>query len=355
MKDLMVYLKTTDTCQLHCDHCFTNGTNGKKGFFDVDKTADFFRRLKAYNPHFDSANMSFHGGEPFLCPTNMMFDFHNQVKDLWINMWWSIQTNLTFPLTDDKVDVLDKICNKAFGTSWDKDIRWRGNDKQERVWEQNVKALADAGHIITVMISMNRGVIDMEPIEVINKMAALGIKHISFERITLNGNARFNPSIMPYNVELDAWFMKMFEQCKQHKTYEYIDNTFFDSIMTQIVHNTHAGCRCRQCEQKIFTINADGSIGGCPNGAVEKQFGHISDDIHTLLTSEGRICNITAETIRNPICATCPVYDICNGDCHQLNWQGDICAAPKTLMQHLKQEKDVDTYKLFLNGFMGQE
>ena len=60
--DLMVYLKTTDTCQLNCNHCFTNGSNGKKGFFDVPKTIEFFHKLKEYRPYLRTGNISFHGG-----------------------------------------------------------------------------------------------------------------------------------------------------------------------------------------------------------------------------------------------------------------------------------------------------
>ena len=45
------------------------------------------------------------------------------------------------------------------------------------------------------------------------------------------------------------------------------------------------GTFCRDCEQKIFTVNADGTISGCPNAAPEFQFGHINDDIKTLINS----------------------------------------------------------------------
>jgi hypothetical protein len=67
------------------------------------------------------------------------------------------------------------------------------------------------------------------------------------------------------------------------------------------------------------------------------------------------MCNIQSETIRHPTCATCPVFDLCNGDCHQLGWQGDVCAAPKSLMTKLKADDDIELYKQFLNGFVGQE
>ena len=176
----MVYLKTTDTCNLHCDHCFTNGYNGKKGWFNVDATVDFFQRLKAWHPEYDNALISFHGGEPLIAPTDLIFQAWDGIKDLWPNLWWSVQTNLTFPLTDDKVSVLDTICNKSWGTSYDKNIRW-ADINQELLWRSNVKRMADEGHDITVMVCLSGHVVNnMEPIEIIEDMASLGIKHINF-------------------------------------------------------------------------------------------------------------------------------------------------------------------------------
>tara|TARA_R110002072_G_scaffold64203_5_gene159725 strand:+ start:64566 stop:65633 length:1068 start_codon:yes stop_codon:yes gene_type:complete len=355
----MVYLKTTDTCQLNCDHCFTNGSNGKKGFFDTHAVIDFFQRLKAFNPHFENGNISFHGGEPFLCPTEQIFTVWEGVKDLWPNIWWSIQTNLTFKLTDEKIRVLEEICDKSWGTSWDYGIRWT-NPKQEKLWRDNVRFLADKGHDITVMVSLTDNLVkSVSPIEIINDMASLGIKSINFERVTPDGNALDNldNGVIPRNHVLDHWFLKMWEETKEHKCWEYIDNLFLNSILTSLVHNTYAGCRSRTCEQKILTLNADGTVGGCPNSAPTRTFGTIHDDIPSLLFSEGRMCNINDECTRNQICETCDVYDVCNGDCHQLQWQGDLCASPKSLMRELKNGiKSQDSYyKEVLSGFMGQE
>jgi radical SAM protein with 4Fe4S-binding SPASM domain len=355
--DLMVYLKTTDTCQLHCDHCFTNGRNGRKGFFNPEKTIDFFHRLHAYRPNLRTGNISFHGGEPMLAPSELMFQVWEGVKDLWPTVWWSVQTNLTYKLNQSKLDVFEKICQKSWGSSWDYNIRWP-QKKSMDLWRDNIRQLANAGHNITVMVSVTGNLVrNMEPIEIIEDMASLGIKHINFERVTLNGNARSHSDngIIPGNLELDHWFLKMWDQSVQHKTYEYIDNMFFDSILSSMVYQTYSGCRCRQCEQKVLTINADGTVGGCPNSAVENTFGRIEDDIIALLHSEGRLCNIQKEAIRNPTCAICEVYDICNGDCHQLGWEDNICAAPKSLMTVMKQNQDKRLFSKFLNGFQGQE
>lgn len=358
-KELIAYIKTTDTCQLNCDHCYTNGSNGKKIDFNVAKSINFFHRLHKVNPHIQSGHFSLHGGEPLVCPTEKIFEFWNGVKDLWPKLWWSMQTNLTYKLTDDKVRVMTEICEKSWGTSWDYNIRWKA-PKQESLWEENVKALIKEGHDLTVIISLTKNLLNsIEPIELIDKMISLGFKHINFERITATGNALENSplNMIPTNIELDQWILKMWEQSKTYKTWDYIENLFLNSILSSLVHNTHSGCRSRECEKKILTLNANGTIGGCPNSAVENTFGSIDDDILSLLYSEGRMCNISTEATRNSICNSCEVFDICNGDCHQLGWQDEICAAPKSLMINAKRDafENQKLHLQMLNGFMGQE
>ena len=352
---LIVYLKTTDTCQLNCSHCFTNGSSGKKGWFNVDQTAQFFETLKLYKPNVSEGHFSFHGGEPMLAPTHLMFEFYDRVKDLWPAMWWTVQSNLTYKLTQDKMDVFEKICKKTIGTSWDYNIRWTSK-AQSDLWKANVKQLTSEGHSVTVMVSLNRQLVEeKEPIEIIDELAELGVQHVNFERLTPNGNALSNTHIFPKNEALDLWLLRMWDQTLTHKTWKYIDNMFLDSILTSVVYSTYSGCRSRQCEQKILTINADGGIGGCPNDAVGKVFGTIYDPIEKILFSPDRMCNIQKESLRHPVCMKCPVFNICNGDCHQLAWEDDICAAPRSLMQEITSRKDNQLYKEIMNGFMGQE
>ena len=354
-KDLIIYLKTTDTCQLNCEHCFTNGNNGKKGWFNVKQTIHFFKELHRYNPVYTGGNISFHGGEPMLCPTDLLFEAWHGIKDFWPNIWWSVQTNLTYPLTPDKVSVFEQICNKSWGTSWDMNIRWE-TERQKALWRDNLKSLTQDGHDVTVMVSLNKQLVEsVEPIEIINEMAELGVKHVNFERLTHNGNALNNQNIFPSNHSLDQWLLKMWNQAIEHKTWNYIHNMFLDSLLSSAVYQTYSGCRSRQCEQKIFTINADGTIGGCPNDATTNFYGSIYDPIENIIFSPRRMCNIQKESLRHPVCATCPVHEICNGDCHQLAWEGDVCAAPKSLMVKLKHEKNNALYKEMMNGFVGQE
>lgn len=354
MRDLMVYLKTTETCQLNCKHCFTNGTNGKKGWFDPHAVVDFFHRYREKFPVLNSVNISFHGGEPMLCPLDRMNHVYDTVKNLWPNLTWGIQTNLTYPMTKAKLEFLKRVSGTSIGTSWDRSIRWQGNLAQERQWEKNVRLLVREGVDVTVMVCLAKDVLELEPKDILDKMIDLGVKYVNFERITADGNARENSDIVPDNLALDAWFLKLWEQTVEHKYYEKILNMFLESILTSAMYNTFSGCRSRGCEQKILTLNADGRVGGCPNGAVETTFGSIHQPIDELLSAPGRGCNITKELMRNDICYTCDVYDICNGDCHQLNWQGDVCASPKSMMRAIK-EASPDVLKDVLNGFMGVE
>ena len=42
----MFYIKTTETCQLNCKHCFTNGINGAKIYFNPIQTIDFIKKFR---------------------------------------------------------------------------------------------------------------------------------------------------------------------------------------------------------------------------------------------------------------------------------------------------------------------
>ena len=331
----MVYLKTTETCQLNCQHCFTNGINGKKIYFDPKATIDWFQRLHEECKTFNSGMIIFHGGEPFLAPMEDMLQVYETVSKLWENIKWSCSTNLTYTLTDKHLEFFDKVFKTGFCTSWDKGIRF-SNEKQEALWRANLKTLVDRGHNITLNVSLNRQLLEMDKVELVTWLNTLGVNYVQFERLTHDGSALVNTDIFPSNKELDAWFMGM------HEVYQTIKPLYRDVLMDGLTMSVEkgvcGGVRCRDCEQKIFTINADGGISGCPNAAVDNSFSHISAPIKNTLTSTGRINTILCEVQRDERCYSCDVFDICNSDCHQLQWQGDVCAAPKTLMRKLKEE-----------------
>lgn len=334
MNELLIYLKTTETCNLNCSHCFTNGSRGAKIYWDHVQVSDWLQRLSVNSPK-PHVHLEFHGGEPFLADLSSMQYVYDNCKDLWDSQSWGVTTNLTFKLTPEIIDFIMGPLGARIGTSWDPDIRF-DNPKQYDLWRKNVQTLHDLGVDIKLFISVTKGTVAMEPIDLLEWVRDLGVKEMALERLTGNGNALLHPEIFPTNIEQDAWFLRMHEQSMAAGAREWFDNEFLETVYAKFETGyTAGGTFCRDCEEKLFTLNADGTIAGCPNSAPELAFGHIRDQIPDLLSNPQRIENIACERSRDPRCYECNVSQYCGGDCHQLEWQGDVCGAPKTLMRTL--------------------
>jgi radical SAM protein with 4Fe4S-binding SPASM domain len=162
---------------------------------------------------------------------------------------------------------------------------------------------------------------------------------MDIERVTKNGHATRNLHIFPTNKEMDDWFVKMHDQINEYDARNWFHNSFMENIYTKFEHNfTKAGTWCRDCEQKLFTINADGTIAGCPNSAPEDHYGTLDMPIWDLMFNPKRQHIIACEAAGNNLCLECPVYKYCGGDCHQLEWEGTQCASPRSLMIQLDKE-----------------
>jgi radical SAM protein with 4Fe4S-binding SPASM domain len=331
----MLYLKTTETCNLNCKHCFTSGINGAKIYWDPSKISDWLSRFSEITTNEDSVHCEFHGGEPLLVDVKELQQVWRESKNKLPNCSWGITSNLVLKLTEDHFDFIKGPLGNRVGTSWDPKIRF-SNEKQSTLWYKNVKELLDRGVTIRLFISVTQDTVNIEPIHLLSWIRTLGVQEVSFERLTGNGNANLFPEIFPSNIEQDAWFLKMHHQSELYGAREWFDNDFLETIYSKFETGfTKGGTFCRDCEEKIFTINADGTISGCPNSAPEFQFGHIDDSIEDLINSPIRLNNIACERSRNPLCYSCEVFQYCGGDCHQLSWQDDICGAPKSLMKLL--------------------
>lgn len=335
----MFYLKTTETCNLNCSHCFTSGIHGAKIYWDTEKISDWLHRFRnEHGKESDTAHCEFHGGEPFLVPVSQMKDIWGKCHNLWENMSWGCTTNLVFKMYDEHVEFIKGPLGNRIGTSWDPKIRF-ANNKQYRLWHSNVKRLLSEGVTIRLFISVTKDTIAYDPIILLRWIRRLGVQEVSFERLTNNGSARKYPNIFPTNLELDQWFLKMHRQSQDANARAWFENDFLENVYAKFENGFNkCGTFCRDCEEKLFTINADGTISGCPNSAPEFQFGHLDDSIKTLINSPKRIRNILEERARNPACFSCEVFKYCGGDCHQLEWQGDVCGAPKSLMKKLMEE-----------------
>lgn len=339
MKYYSFYLKTTETCNLNCRHCFTSGTQGAKIQWRVPETIDFIQRFAQHVGSATQVHFEFHGGEPFLVPVQQMQDVYRNTKHCFDSVSYGATTNLVYRLTDEIQEFITGALGNRIGTSWDPEIRF-ANQKQLDLWHSNVRQLLDAGVTIKLFVSLTRDTLALGAEHLLLWARDLGIQELDLERLTTNGNARQHPDIFPSNLELDQYFLDMHDAITRLNARSWFDNSFMENIYTKFESGvTTAGTFCRDCEQKLFTINADGTVAGCPNSAPEQQFGHIDWDIDRLLTSPQRITNIACEQHRDPRCYDCGVFDVCGSDCHQLAWQGDQCAAPRSLMYQLKVQQ----------------
>lgn len=356
MKQLLLYIKTTEKCQLDCAHCFTNGRNGADIFFDSKRTIQWLKNMREYIGEVEHPSIRFHGGEPFLVKVSEMRTVWEECKHLWKNLKWTATTNLVYKLSNEHKSLITECFDGRLSTSWDRSIRFK-NEVERGLWEYNVNCLTEnPKNNLDLIISIDKSLLQCEPIEIIQMAFELGFKSIHLERISLTGNALLNSHIIPTNKELDAWLLKWFEQSIQYEVWNWAPPcSMMKSILSSYFYQTHHGCRCRTVETKTFTVNASGTIGGCPNKAVSKVYGTIQQPIDQLMNNELRLESIVCEQNRNPICYNCPVFDICNGDCNCLDWQGDVCAAPKSVMEKIKNERQDDVYHKLLGQFIGVE
>lgn len=327
-----IYVKTTGTCNLNCDHCFTNGKRGDKTQFDPEVTASWVKDFMAQYPEDEQYHIEFHGGEPFLVPLNKIWAFiaHFEGKP---NISMCANSNLTFKLTDDIIDTILVHFDGHIGTSWDPWIRWT-NQKQVDLWKRNLGMLKRAGVTIHLKVSISRPLVASTPDWFLDQLDELEVDEVALERLTLGGNAEYNPDVFPDNVEQDDWYLALYKRYFERQPKYKI--TTLETIKQKLeLGIVKVDTNCRNCEQNLVTINSNGWLGGCPNVATEHKHAHLSQKAEEFLASDGRIHEIATELNFKDGCLYCDVFDLCGGDCHRLPWQNGRCGGLKNTLRYL--------------------
>lgn len=327
-----IYVKTTGTCNLNCQHCFTNGKNGDKTQFDPEKTAEWVRDFMSRYPEGTHYHMEFHGGEPFLVPLDRLTIYADQfVDNPYVSM--GANSNLTFKLTDEHIAFIQKYLRGSIGTSWDNWIRWT-SPRQVELWKRNLQTLKDNDIWIGLKVSVSRPLLDTTPDWFLDQMEALPIDEVSLERLTMDGSAQCNVGVFPDNEKQDNWYLALYLRYKERKGRVKIRT--LDIIEEKLKNNiVKVDTNCRNCEQHLVTINSDGSLSGCPNSAAALHHAKLEAGVDAFLMSDGRLDEITRELTWSDGCLSCDVYDLCGGDCHRLPWQNGRCGGLKNTLRHL--------------------
>jgi len=324
-----IYIKTTEACNLKCEHCYIGDNRKKTEFFDVDTTINWLKKyIDKYNLDEKEILFSFHGGEPFLCPTNIM----QKLCNAFLTAQFDATTNLVYTLTPEHISFITNnfiFEDRPFiKTSWDYVIRFK-NSFEEDLWHKNIKILQKNDVRIKVTICLTSLLIkEIEPWEIFGFLAENNIKDVNFERLTLNTTQ--NMTLVPNYKDQDQWLLDFYRFNQGRLN---VDN-FID--IEHACRREFIGCRKRQCMKDVITINADGTIGGCPNSSIKKYYGSIYEE--PISENVKHCILIRNEEIRNPKCYYCDLYEICNGDCHQLSWREQECPAPKRLIREIKRD-----------------
>lgn len=336
--DRTIYVKTTESCNLNCKHCFTGGNGPERTFIDTDRFRSWVNNFTQYiDPYKDYTHFELHGGEPFLAPLATLKKVTQAIR-IWgptgSKRSIGATTNLVYKLTDELLafirDDIDFIA-----TSWDPEIRF-ANEGQRQLWWDNLKKLQTVKPNVVLNVSVSKKLVQMDQEELLLFLRDTGCYKVQFDRITLNGNANLHPDLFPSNAEINKWYLDMHEASERLAARDWFRNAALEDVYAKFESgNTCSGTFCRDCEEKIFTLNVDGTIGGCANSAPEESFGHMGMSMRELFEAPKRIDAIVEERVRNDNCYTCPVSSYCGSDCHRLSWEGDVCASPRQLMKKL--------------------
>ena len=304
-----VYIKVTETCNLACDHCY-NPYLAKE--VDYSSVQSFLQRLQDILP---TNYFILHGGEPMLASMqNILFLIQKFPKAI-----WRISTNLCYPLTQERILVLDKM--QEIRVSFDVKIRYK-TIRNLLLWKRNIITLSKRNAPLFLNICLTKYLLKHHPRQLLKMMRRFNIKQFSLERITQKGNALAHMDIIPSYIDVNRWLCLLYTELKQYPEIQCID---IESIRSSIANDRHS-CYGKECCCQALTINADGTIGNCPNNARENIIGNTESDVKDILKAI-----VSKKHMPRRACLTCEYYKYCRGFCEQMEWQDTICPYPKQL------------------------
>lgn len=319
--ELTIYVKLTNGCQLKCDHCFNAGTNFS-GDMDNQIVEDVISFIQDKSKN-NLINFVLHGGEPLLNGLNKAAYIIDNVQT---NKKY-VTTNLMYDLTPSHIQFFKRF--DLVSTSWDYKIRFK-TQNQERLWRKNLLTLIEEGINTSVIITLSKYVVDeLEPESIFKMCGVLGVKHFNFERLTETGNAKKN-NLKANNADIDKWLLKAYELYEKSS----FKIPLFEGVEESVKYGNLIGCRRRECQRSVITINTDGSICGCPN-SYKYIYGDISGNF-----DKDKFNDLQAkEALRSNRCYMCELYKYCNGDCCQLSWDDTGCPGMPSVFKYVLNKK----------------
>lgn len=314
------YLKVTEGCNLDCDHCFSGGRNKENSkVWNRELIWDIVQKEHCgdINTHYE-----FLGGEPLLFGPKEVDWMAVRLNGL-DNASLGITTNLAYKLTDEHLSLFEKYFSENLATSLDVGYRFKNKTIRKR-WESNVRTLVDRGLKIKLNMIVNKELLTHSIADLFHLIDELGFKYFRLERITYDGKAvGLENRIL--NSEVDDFFHDSFLEYEKGN-YGFIFSNYREFKEKFRLKSFAVGENCRDCEQRLTTFNADGTLGGCPNAATKEASSYRAFE-------EEKISRIAKELTFHEGCLTCDLFSICRGECHRQQWDSSGCPGLKKTMR----------------------
>lgn len=320
---LTIYLKPTEQCNLSCLHCY-NSVGDTKSTLDLGRLQKFLVSMAGYYSKLDrdlSLEIVFHGGEPFLVGTDVL----GQIMDLikfslpFADVAFSAQTNLTI-LKDSEIKFIKNRLDGIIGTSYSPNLRFTGQDQyMEEIWYDNlIKALSQDIRLYFVITLCKEYIENISPMELLDFLIVYNTYNFHIEPLTKNGNSISNwDKIAVSSEEYDSWKAEFTRLFINSKLYRNMPRSIIADKAKTFFDKEFVGCACRDCMLKTLTINADGTIGTCPNVSKQTIIGTLDDPFTNVMCSTLRSQLIISERLRRQECLNCSFFQVCNGGCMQ--------------------------------------
>lgn len=311
---MIVYIRITNDCNLHCSHCFNKNKNTK---INYEQLKTF---LKEINTTYSNNYFILHGGEPMLLDINLISKIMSDFPD----NNWQISTNLCYKLTQDKINIFKR--SKKITTSFDIGIRFK-NIKNLILWYKNVKKISSIDEInLKLNICLSKSIIKHNPLDILKFLDKLHINSVDFFQIIQT--SEMNSAMIPNNHVIDQWMCDLY---KANKKFPKIQCSNINQVKNKILQK-NAQYFCSNCCKSTITINPDGTIINCPGDNYFDTIGTIYDPINMIINNIDKKIKIKEK------CFFCDHYKECQGWCRNITWNDYTCAFPERLFKEIKKD-----------------
>lgn len=348
-----IYVKPWNGCNLRCDFCYNAQLKNSTKMTDVilARTLDYIRQTAQESER--PILVHLHGGEPMLYREDWLLAFCRSVRELGCNL--TCTTNLTYTLTPTKREILGLMTPRFgkpfFQTSYDVGNTRFKTDNARRLFFENLTSLQGKGFNIQTTFCVTTEFIRGFYSTLESLFSNFG-NFVNFERLTLNGNLLEHRSLIPSFEEVDEFFLRVWNEyvdCKKAGMDCHVP--ILDDLVFSVLNPTHwVGCRNRTCSSDVMTIEPDGSIGTCPNVSY-KTIGLLQEKPVEFVYRQNEL--IRQEQQYKIDCLSCDVFNVCHGDCYQIQAQEQkTCHGLYHTIHAIKKDLDDPTLRdrFLLNG-----